>query len=180
MAASIPETVYEGRFLKLAKRGRWEYATRTKATGVVAVIPMHDDGRVVLIEQYRPPIDASVIELPAGLVGDEDDSETLLTAAKRELEEETGYTAAEWIGLGTAYASPGLTDEAITFFLARGLTRTSEGGGVGSESITVHEMAIGDMHAWLSTIMQTEKKIDMKLLAGLYKVMAVLEDNDNE
>ena len=172
MVTTTPETVYEGRFLRVAKRGTWEYATRTKATGVVAVVAMHDDGRVVLVEQQRPPVDGPVIELPAGLAGDTDDTEDLLTAAQRELEEETGYTSTEWVRLPTACSSPGLTDEAITFFLARGLTRTGTGGGVGSESIQVHEVLLGDVPAWLESAALEGRHTDMKLLAGLYAASA--------
>ena len=101
------EHVYVGHFLSVAKRGNWEYATRTRATGVVAVVALHDDGRLVLVEQYRWPVDARVIELPAGLAGDDDDSESLLAAARRELVEETGYVAEEWSRLNTTYSSPG-------------------------------------------------------------------------
>lgn len=175
MATTTPETVYEGRFLRVAKRGTWEYATRTKATGVVAVVAAHDDGRVVLVEQHRPPVDASVIELPAGLAGDTDDTESLLSAAKRELEEETGYTARTWERMPTALSSPGLTDEAITFFLARGLARTGQGGGVGSESIRTHEVPLEEVSVWLEAAAREGRQTDMKLLAGLYTASAYLK-----
>ena len=162
------ETVYQGRFLRVVKRGDWEFATRTKATGVVAIVALHDDGRVVLVEQDRPPVDAHVIELPSGLAGDTSDDETLLDAAKRELEEETGYTAREWTRLLTGLSSAGLTDEAITFYLAEGLSKTAAGGGVGSESIKVHEVALQSLPSWLESMTASNRKIDMKLLAGIY------------
>ncbi|MEM6551106.1 MAG: NUDIX hydrolase [Planctomycetota bacterium] len=168
MDTTKPETVYEGRFLRVAKRGSWEYATRAKATGVVCVVAMHDDGRVVLIEQHRPPMDGSVIELPAGLAGDVDDTESLLSAARRELEEETGYTAEAWFRLPTVCTSPGLTDEAMTFFLARGLRRTGSGGGVGSESIRVHEVPLDEVPAWLEAAAAKGRHTAGTLLAGLY------------
>lgn len=171
-----PEPLYTGKFLSLVKRGRWEYATRTQATGVVAVVALHDDGRVVLIEQHRPAVDASVLELPAGLAGDEDDEESLLTAAKRELEEETGYVAEQWVQLSTSFPSPGLTDEAITFFLARGLSKTGAGGGVAGESIVVHEVARDQVNDRLRTAERKGQQIDMKVLAGLYAAHAYLEE----
>ena len=174
MTDSPIETVYEGRFLQVAKRGAWEYTTRANATGVVAVVAVHDDGRVVLVEQHRPPVNASVIEIPAGLVGDEDDSESLLTAAQRELEEETGYAAAQWTQLPTACTSPGLTDEAITFFLAQQLTRMGEGGGVASEDITTHEVPLEALPQWLESARRENKQTSMKLLAGLYAASAYL------
>lgn len=170
--ATTNETVYEGRFLRVARRGGWEYATRAKATGVVAVIALHDDGRIVLVEQHRPPVNHRVVELPAGLAGDMDASEPLLEAAKRELEEETGYTAQQWKRLSTASSSPGLTDEAITFFLAQGLTKSAEGGGVGAESITIHEVSLDGLPRWLESIQETDTKVDMKLLAGVFLAAA--------
>ncbi len=65
------ETVCEGRFLRLVKRGRWEYATRKTVTGVVAIVAMTADDKVIIVEQGRPPAGGRVIELPAGLAGDE-------------------------------------------------------------------------------------------------------------
>ncbi len=106
------------------------------------------------------------------MVGDTDDSETMLAAAQRELEEETGYTAREWHRLPTAYASPGLTDEAITFFLARGLTRVGAGGGVESESIRIHEVALDEIPAWLEVAARQHRHADMKIFAGLYAATA--------
>lgn len=165
------ETVYEGRFLHLAKRGRWEYATRTKATGVVAVVALHDDGRVVLVEQYRPPANGPVIELPAGLAGDIDVQESFLLAAQRELQEETGYVAAKWTRLFTALSSAGLTDEAVTYFLATGLRRTGPGGGGEGESIKIHEVALKGLMAWIDQRTQEGIQLDAKLLAGVYAAL---------
>ncbi len=174
MTAAEPESVYQGRFLRVVKRGTWEYASRNGASGVVAVVALHEDGRVVLVEQHRPPIGTTVIELPAGLAGDTDASESLLAAARRELEEETGYTARDWRRLTTACASPGLTDETITFYLARGLSRTGTGGGVGDERIHIHEVALDDLPAWLEAAARDGRHTDMKLLAGLHAASAHL------
>ncbi len=176
MDTTCPQTVYQGRYLHVARRGAWEYATRPNAAGVVAVIALHDDGRLVLVEQFRPPIDASVLELPAGLVGDIDGAESMATAARRELEEETGYVAREWVPLGSACSSPGLTDEAINFVLARGLERTGDGGGVGHESITVHEVGINDLPRYLAECRARGTQTDMKLLAGVSIAMAYLQE----
>lgn len=162
------ETVYEGRFLRVLKRGRWEYVSRTKSTGVVAIVALHDDGRVVLVEQHRPPANGVVIELPAGLAGDIDDTESLLVAAKRELEEETGYSAKHWEPLCTGLSSAGLTDEAVTFFMASGLAKTAAGGGVEGESITMHEVPINEIMPWLHAAVAAGKQMDMKLLAGVF------------
>ncbi|MFC4127645.1 NUDIX domain-containing protein [Nocardia rhizosphaerae] len=90
--------------------------------GAVAVLALDDDGNVVLIRQYRHPVGARLLELPAGLL--DIDGEDPLTAAKRELAEETGLAAAEWSVLVDVALSPGFTDEALRVFFATGLTET--------------------------------------------------------
>ncbi|MCW8925413.1 MAG: NUDIX hydrolase, partial [Xanthomonadales bacterium] len=83
---------YLGRFLGMKEVDGWEYAFRTNASGVVVMVPVTDEGELVLVEQYRKPVDNRLIELPAGLVGDLDDAgEGFKEAAQRELFEETGY-----------------------------------------------------------------------------------------
>ncbi|MEE9405412.1 MAG: NUDIX hydrolase [Algisphaera sp.] len=171
-----PTPLYQGKFLTLAQRGRWEYATRTNATGVIAIVALHDDDRIVLIEQDRPAVGARVIELPAGLAGDTDASEPLLQAAKRELEEETGYTANHWATLPTVTCSAGLTDEEVTFFLATQLTQTSAGGGVDGEDITRHEIPLAILAQWLAKRQATGLKIAATLLAGVYAATAMKEE----
>lgn len=87
--------------------------------GAVGVIPVTEDGKVIIERQFRYPLARVVTEIPAGKL----DSfiEDRLSAAKRELEEETGYTAKEWISLGDYYPTPAYCDERITLYLARGL-----------------------------------------------------------
>jgi len=163
-------TLWSGRHLAVRQVNGWEYVTRPAATGVVGIVPITRDGKVVLIEQYRPPVGASVVEVPAGLAGDVDglSGESLLSAAQRELLEETGYEADSWTELVRGYSSAGLTDEALTFFLATGLRKTGAGGGDGSESITVHEVPWDELPGWLSERQRHGAQIDLKLLAGLY------------
>lgn len=90
--------------------------------GAVAVLALDDDGNVVLIRQYRHPIGTRLLELPAGLL--DIDGEDPLTAAKRELAEETGLAAAQWSVLVDVALSPGFTDEALRVFFATGLSAT--------------------------------------------------------
>ncbi|MGW8654531.1 NUDIX domain-containing protein, partial [Nocardia salmonicida] len=90
--------------------------------GAVAVLALDDDGKVVLIRQYRHPIGTRLLELPAGLLDIE--GEDPLTAAKRELAEETGLAAARWSVLVDVALSPGFTDEALRVFFATGLSVT--------------------------------------------------------
>ena len=87
--------------------------------GAVAVVPLTDDGKVIMERQFRYPLDRVVTEIPAGKLDSK--AEDRLSAAKRELEEETGYTAKEWTSLGDYYPVAAYSDERITIYLARGL-----------------------------------------------------------
>src|SRR5436190_21784999 len=89
------EVLYEGKFRRYVRRGGWEYVARRNVTGIVGIIAVTDDGKLVLVEQFRPPVGKNVIEIPAGLAGDVAGSEheALAEAARRELLEETGYEA---------------------------------------------------------------------------------------
>lgn len=159
---------YEGKFLRIKRSGRWEFAQRTKASGVVAMLAITEDDKVLLIEQFRPPLGKAVVEIPAGLAGDLADSESLVDAARRELLEETGYEAKkmEWIFDGPS--SAGLTDEVITIFRARGLTRTGPGLGDGSEKITIHEVPFDQIDDWLGTRRELGHAIDSRVYTALY------------
>lgn len=168
MANSPDETtLFEGRHITVLGRGRWEYVTRRVRRPAVAIVAITDDDRLVLVEQFRVPVDRQVVELPAGLTGDTSGSEleSLLESAKRELEEETGYTAARWTKLMCGYSSAGLTDEEVIIFLAEDLERSSAGGGVEHEEIKVHEVPLGEVLAWLN---ERRAKIDFKIFAGLF------------
>ena len=160
-------TLYSGHHLSLVARGRWEFATRPVRRPAVGIVAITEDDRVILVEQFRVPVEETVIELPAGLTGDVAGSEheSLLESAKRELWEETGYEAERWTEIGSGYSSPGLTDEMIVLFLAEGITKSGHGGGDASENITVHEIPFKHIMTWLT---ERGAKADLKLLAGLY------------
>jgi ADP-ribose pyrophosphatase len=79
------DTLFTGRHLALVKQGKWEFVQRCKASAVVSIIAVTPNDEVLLVEQLRVPVGLSVIELPAGLVGDEEAHEDLLIAANREL-----------------------------------------------------------------------------------------------
>jgi len=172
------ETVHEGRFLSYRRtEGGWEYVTRSNARGCVAVLAVTDDRRVVLTEQFRPPVGRTVIELPAGLAGDIplQQDEPLVVAAKRELKEETGYEAKNWTMLTEGTSSAGLTDEFITLFYATGLTRVSEGGGHGSEDIKVHYVPQADVPRWCRERQAKGAYVDFKIFAALYLSRSVTQ-----
>ncbi len=164
------QTLIETRFLRLIKRGRWEFVQRANATGVVCLFPLTRDYRVILIEQFRPPVNSPVIEFPAGLAGDiaGQEDELLETAALRELEEETGYAAGRIMSLGSTVSSAGLTDEAVHFFLALDLEQVAEGGGDESENITVHSVPFAEVEDWLKAAEARGCLLDARIYAGLY------------
>ncbi len=118
-----PEQIAEGRHLRLVKRGSWEYVERVNVSDVAVLVPVTAENEIVLVEQYRIPVQAMMIELPAGLVGDEDGfrGESLMDAANRELEEETGYHADSLTLLARAPSSGGMTSETVAFLHATGL-----------------------------------------------------------
>jgi len=157
------ETVWEGRFIAAKRQGKWEYVSRTRDV-TAAVILAVDDGHVLLVEQYRVPLGASCLELPAGLVGDEQEGEAIETAATRELEEETGYRAALMTDLGRFHASPGMSSEGFNLLRAEGLTRTGEGGGVAGEDILVHRVKLAEVPAFVAGKRADGVAIDVKLL----------------
>ena len=132
---SAPILQWEGKFLRVFKRGRWEYADRVNSSQAVCIVAVNPEGKLLLTEQYRIPVARRVIELPAGLVGDlpGDATESPTDAARRELLEETGYEAGDVTYLISGPLSPGLISEIITFFKATGLRRVSKGGGEGHQ-----------------------------------------------
>ena len=161
-------THFRGRYLSLLERNNWEYASRSNASGVVGIVAVTPGGEIILVEQYRRPIDSRVIELPAGLVGDQaDPDESILDAARRELEEETGYRAEEMHDLGEFFSSPGMVSESFTLFLATGLTQVHEGGGVEGEDIILHRVPLAQISEYVAARRAEGFAIDVKMLIAL-------------
>jgi ADP-ribose pyrophosphatase len=160
---------HRGRFLGLKEREHWEYTYRTNASGVVVLVPVTDAGELVLVEQYRIPVQSRVMELPAGLVGDDGEpDESFETAAIRELLEETGYQAATLQKLLSSPSTPGMSDEIINIYYASGLKREGPGGGNGNEDITVHHLPLNNPGPWLEARQAEGIMLDPKIYAGLY------------
>ncbi|KFL36755.1 NUDIX hydrolase [Arenimonas donghaensis] len=166
--ADQPQTLCEGKYLRLVKRGHWEYAERTNAGSAVIVIALTPERKLLFVEQFRIPMNAPTIEMPAGLVGDLDAADTVEEAAKRELLEETGWRADEVKVLMVGPTSSGMSNELIAFVRARGLTRVHAGGGDETEDITVHEVPVDDAPRWLAAKMAAGYSMDPKLWAGLW------------
>jgi ADP-ribose pyrophosphatase len=164
------EILAQGKYLRLVREGGWEYSERVGATGIVALVPVTDEREIVLVEQYRVPTKAWVIEIPAGLVGDKagQEDESLELAAARELEEETGFRAGKLKRLLEGPSSAGSSNSVITFYLATELQRTGPGGGDEHEDITVHVVPLAGAMAWLEAQAKQGKVLDPKIYAGLY------------
>jgi len=158
---------WRGKYLELRKEGNWEYAARIGNMGAAVILALTDDGGIVLVEQYRVPLGANTIELPAGLIGDTEDNDTASAAAARELAEETGYVAVHWQDIGLFATSPGMSSETFHLFKATGLTRSGAGGGVAGEDITVHVVALAGLPAFLAQQRATGRIIDCRLAVAL-------------
>ncbi len=156
-------TVWEGKYLAVKRRGKWEYVSRTRGISAAVILAV-DHGQVLLVEQYRVPLGRNCLELPAGLIGDDVEGEEIEAAAIRELEEETGYRAAAMTDLGHFHSSPGMVSEGFTLLRAEGLERVGAGGGVAGEDIRVHRVALGEVAALVAAKRSEGCAIDVKLL----------------
>lgn len=160
----------EGRFLRLVRRAGWEYVERARPVGSVFIAAVTDDRHLILTIEDRIPVNAPVVGLPAGLVGDEPgtEGEPPEAAVRRELIEEAGYAADHVEILSRGPTSPGMTDEVIALALATGLTRVGPGGGRAAESITTHPVPLAEVDAWLAARVAEGALIDPKVYACLY------------
>ena len=158
--------MYEGSFIQVRKDSvrlpdggvsSREYITHP---GAVAMLAMLDNGNLVMERQYRYALQREFIELPAGKI---DHGEDILVCAQRELLEETGYVASEWIHLATAWPCIGYADERIEYFLARGLTNQGRNLDHG-EFLEVLELSLPDAIEWI----RMGKINDSKTIVGLF------------
>lgn len=164
--AELTETIeWQGKFITAKTRGRWEYVSRSRGIKAAVILAVEDE-HVLLVEQYRVPLGQSCIELPAGLIGDHDEGEKddPLSAAGRELEEETGYRAGTLINRGSFFSSPGMVSESFTLVQARNLEKVGPGGGVDGENITVHRVALTGLDTFIERKRAEGCGIDVRLL----------------
>jgi ADP-ribose pyrophosphatase len=153
-------TRWEGKYLRLVTEDGWEFVERCRGMGAVVILAEHD-GQYILVEQKRVPLgDRGCIELPAGLVGDEDDKGVEETALK-ELEEETGFLADSVEQLGFFYSSPGMVSEGYNLVRAHGVR---PGGTKVEEDIRVHLVAPADIAGFIAARRAEGLAIDTKLL----------------
>ena len=161
-----PDLMWGGDYVRVLKRGKWEYASRANNIGAVVIVAAYE-GKVILVDQPRVPPDCRCIELPAGLVGDHDPGATVESTAIKELEEETGYTADRVERLGEYYSSPGMVAEGFTLVRAHGVRKVGEGGGDANEDINVHLVPRADIPNFIEQKRAEGLGVDVKLLLFL-------------
>ena len=166
--------LHQGKWLTFGKEREteWEYVSRPQVKGAVAILAVTERREILLVEQYRPPVQRRTLELPAGLAGDDayKRDEPLVAAAKRELYEETGYEAKDWYRLGAGPSSTGTCDEVVTMFLATGLRKVAEREthGVGNESIKLHVKPLAGILDYFEAERDAGLLVDWKVPAALY------------
>lgn len=167
--ADKPERIaWQGKFITAKTRGRWEYAGRARGIRAAAIVAIDDseaERHVILVEQYRVPLGRYCLEIPAGLIGDEEGGmdESPEDAARRELEEETGYRASHMEPIGDFHSSPGMVSESFSLMRATGLEKVSDGGGVDGEDIAVHRVALSDLAQFVAGKRAQDVAIDVRI-----------------
>lgn len=169
MTSAAPQVLARGRYIQLIREGHWEYADRVKGRCAVAIAAVTANQELVLTQQYRIPLKKIVIDLAAGLVGDEAgaEHEADQPAAERELLEETGYASDDWVRVFTGPLSAGMTTELVTFFVARNARKVGAGGGAGNEDITQHVVPLQSLLDWLRARTDEGILIDPKIYAAV-------------
>ena len=157
------EVMWEGKFVRALRRGKWEYASRARDIRAVVILAEYEE-KVILVDQPRAGPDCRCVELPAGLVGDIDPDATIEGTAIKELEEEAGFTAERVERLGDFYSSPGMLAESFTLVRLHGVRKIGEGGGDESEDINVHLVARPDIPNFLEQKRAEGFGMDVKLL----------------
>ncbi|MGA0845519.1 MAG: NUDIX hydrolase [Luteolibacter sp.] len=166
---SRPHLLHETPWLRLERIGHWDYVRRPHANECVGILAITPDEEILLVEQFRIPVGGRVIEIPAGIVGDEPEhlGETLAQTAARELLEETGWRAGSIRELIRTPTSAGLTSEIVHLFQASELTQEHAGGGVDAEEIVVHRVPLAGLDSWLAEQQARGCWIDFKIHAAL-------------
>ena len=145
---------------------QWEAFERVNCKGIVVIVPVTDEGETILTKQFRPPVNNYVIEFPAGL---NDKGNTLEEAAKRELLEETGYTAKELTFLTEGPMSSGASGEILTAYLAQNIEYKGIGERDEAEDIEIIKVPVEKLEERLSELQAEGNFVDLKIygLIGL-------------
>lgn len=169
-AVSPVRVLHEGEFLRLKRDRHWEYVERTRSNGAVHIVALTPERELLLVEQFRIPVGARCIELPAGIMGDSAAvaGESAENSALRELLEETGYQGSAARLLCRGPNAPGLTSEFSNLVQVTGLKKIHAGGGVDDEDITVHRVSLDTVPQWLAQQQQRGLYIEPRIYAGLY------------
>ncbi len=164
------ETLFQTRWLGLYRIGHWDFVRRPNSDAAVGILAITPDQEIILVEQFRFPMQRRVIEIPAGLVGDEPEfaGEALAETARRELLEETGYRAGSVVPLISSPTSAGMTSEFTHIFHATDLVRETAGGGVAGENIIVHHVPLTELSEWLAAREEEGMLIDFKIHSALW------------
>jgi ADP-ribose pyrophosphatase len=167
---SQKQTVHSGRYLRLVIRDGWEYIERVNCTGVVIIVAKNKANQVILVEQFRPPVGKRVIGFPAGLVNDHVHrrKESAAAAARRVFREETGYLAGKITKFFAGPVSAGMSPDMVTIFHADKLKKVGQGGGDECEDITVHEVPLRTIDAWLARQRKKGVLVAPNVYAGIY------------
>ncbi len=164
------KTIKEGRFLRFVisnyidsygQTREWESFERINCNGIVAIVPVTNLGELVLIKQFRPPVNGYVVEFPAGL---NDRMETLEEAAHRELLEETGYSARDMIFLASGPLSSGASGEILTAYLAKGLEFKGFGQRDETEELEILKVPVREIEDELDRLKSEGNYVDLKIL----------------
>lgn len=163
-------SLHRGEFLELKRNRHWEYVQRVHPRGAAVMVATTVDDELVLVEQYRIPVQARTLELPAGIIGDSPEraQESVEDSALRELLEETGFQGAHAQLILSGPTVPGLSSEFTHLVRVTGLTRVHAGGGVDGEDITVHLLPLARADEWLAERARTGLLIETRIYAGLY------------
>ena len=169
-----PEVIYSGKWIEVVKEGHWEYVRRTKSVQAACITALTKNQELVLIEEYRVPVKSKIIELPAGLVGDEIAGEDPAVAASRELMEETGFVSTDVVRACGGPTSAGLSNEMLTYILAFGAEKKGEGGGLEGEDITTRVVPLSEVESWLYEQEQSGVIVSPRIYVGLYWLNRIL------
>lgn len=167
---SDTQILFETRWIRVCQDGKWQYVRRPTSDNAVGILAITPENEVILVEQFRIPTGSRVVEIPAGLVGDEPQflEENLEDTARRELLEETGYYAETMKFLLRSPSTPGLAREFMNIYLATDLRKESDGGGIEGENIEVYHVPLTNLRNWLNIKQSEGVQIDARILAALW------------